>query len=221
MAHKDPLKRAEYHKNYYVAHPERFNIRCIHGVKKTRCRLCGGSFCEHNILRSECRICSPRNFCEHNRRKYACADCGGGSMCEHKKQRSNCKICGRNAVCKHGWVSRTCRECFPRAWAVRILSRTAKDARRGNYAAIKASPEEVLSLLGKSPLCCGCDQPLNYTIRGFRAPCIHHNHETGELIGFAHRECNMLEGQLQKLGERLPNFIKNFFPRLMEKTEEK
>jgi hypothetical protein len=194
---------------------------CKHNKRQTICKEChGGHICVHNKKRSCCRFCAPQNFCKHDKRKGVCIECGLGSICEHKKQRYTCRICGRNAVCNHGRSRRACRECFPRSWAVRVLSKTATDARRKGYATVKISPEELLSFIDNSPLCCGCEGFLDYKTKGFYAPCLHHNHKTGEFIGFAHRECNALEGQLQKLGSRLPIFIKNFFPYLAKETGE-
>jgi Recombination endonuclease VII len=135
-----------------------------------------------------------RAKCEHNKFKWNCDECGGQKRCE-----------------LHGRVARTCRICHPEWWAVRILSRQKRDARAGNYTPAKATPKQLLELLRNTPNCCGCGAPLDYRASGFEAPCLHHDHTTGEVIGFAHRECNALEGQLKKLGERLPVFLKNFF----------
>lgn len=136
--------------------------------------------------------------CPHGRYKWNCDDCGGLKRCE-----------------KHGRVARTCRICFPKHWAQRILSSHRQNARKGKYAATQITPAKLLKILKTSPSCCGCGAPLNYEAVGFEAPCLHHDHNTGEVVGFAHRECNSLEGQLKKLGTRLPTFLKNFFPGLV------
>jgi Recombination endonuclease VII len=138
-----------------------------------------------------------RTKCPHGKFKWNCEDCGGLKRCEMHKR-----------------VARTCRICYPKFWAQRILSRHRQDARRLGYAPPNITAKKLLKLLEKSPNCCGCDAPLDYQASGFNAPCLHHNHETGEVVGFAHRECNSLEGQLQKLGVRLPIFLKNFFPQV-------
>jgi hypothetical protein len=132
--------------------------------------------------------------------------------CEHKKLKWNCDECGGLKRCElHGRVARTCRICHPEWWVIRILSRHKRDAKAGGYAQTKINPQQLLELLRNTPNCCGCGAPLDYSASGFAAPCLHHNHETGEVIGFAHRECNSLEGQLAKLGSRLPIFLRNFF----------
>jgi hypothetical protein len=189
---------------------------CEHNRLRTTCIPCkGGGVCSHDKKRDNCRICSPQSFCEHNRRKGTCKDCGGGSMCEHGRQRSNCKNCGGSAVCiLHGRTNRSCRLCFPKSWAVRILSANRANAKRAGYCPPVVTAEDILILIDKSPLCCGCEEVLDYSQTGFKAPCLHHNHETGEVVGFAHRECNSLEGQLQKLGHKIPIFLKNFFPQV-------
>lgn len=134
------------------------------------------------------------------------------TRCEHSKFKWNCELCGGLKRCeRHGRVARTCRICFPRLWAQRILSRHRQDARKGGYAPTKISVENLLKLLAESPNCCGCGEPLNYAGVGFKAPCLHHNHDSGDAVGFCHRECNSLEGQLRKLEDRLPVFLKNFF----------
>jgi hypothetical protein len=136
-----------------------------------------------------------RTKCEHGKFKWNCLPCGGLKLCE-----------------KHKRVARTCRICYPRFWAQRILSRHKQDARKGGYKATSITPQDLLRLLESYPNCCGCGAFLDYNaVGGFNAPCLHHNHETGKVIGFAHRECNSLEGQLRKLGGRLPVFLKNFF----------
>ena len=67
---------------------------CIHGCRKYRCKVCGGSeICEHNKRRSECRDCGGGFICEHNKRRSQCRDCGGGSICDHGRRRSECRDC--------------------------------------------------------------------------------------------------------------------------------
>ena len=206
MPYANLEERRQYQRRYYKRYPEKFKMRCIHNKRKTYCNQCGGGgLCEHKKRRNSCSVCSPgtRTKCPHGKFKWNCDDCGGLKRCE-----------------KHGRDARTCRICFPKSWAQRILSRHRQDARKGGYLAPKITPKELLELLNKSLNCCGCGTLLNYKTVGFDAPCLHHNHDTGEVVGFSHRECNSLEGQLQKLGNRLPTFIKNFFPHLVKETGE-
>lgn len=136
-----------------------------------------------------------RTKCEHGKFKWNCDPCGGLKRCE-----------------KHGRVMQSCRICHPKLWAQRILTTLKRLSRKSGHAGPTLTPPQLLKMLESSPICCGCNAPLDYNAVGWCAPCLHHNHETGEVIGFAHRECNSLEGQLQKLGTRLPIFLKNFFP---------
>lgn len=215
MPYKNQKNKKKNQRKYYKEHPEKFNIKCIHGRAKTHCRECGGGgICEHSKKRDSCRLCCPQSFCVHDRRKNTCKECGGSQICKHNKTRSICALCGGGSVCKHRIQSRSCRECFPLAWAKRLISHSAANARKKGYAPVNATPEQILNLIEKSPTCCGCGGLLDYRQRGFYAPCLHHDHITGGVVGFAHRECNALEGQLQKLGNRLIVFLKNFFPQV-------
>lgn len=190
---------------------------CIHGRRLTVCIPCKGKFtCEHGKRKDSCISCKPKSYCVHGRRKYICKDCGGKGICKHGRTRQNCAPCGGASVCvTHKRQGRSCRECFPLAWAKRKLSAIARGCRQGGYLKPQITAKEILKLIEEKPFCCGCGDKLNYDLRGFEAPCLHHNHSTGEVIGFAHRECNSLEGQLSKLGTRLSTFLKNFFPELI------
>jgi hypothetical protein len=43
--------------------------------------------------------------------------------------------------------------------------------------------------------------------------CLHHNHETGEVYGFAHRDCNRMEGFFGKLTTaQQVRFLQTQFP---------
>ena len=54
---------------------------CGHGVRKDRCRPCGGG-----------------GICEHGVRKACCRPCGGGAICEHGKVKQACRDCN-NCLC--------------------------------------------------------------------------------------------------------------------------
>lgn len=159
-----------------------------------------------------CFTCHRQRFCTHERRNGTCYECKGNNFCKHDILKWDCTACGGANTCKHAKEGRSCRLCFPLAWAKRIITQHKAHAKRKGYAAPNITAENLLALIKSSNLCCGCGEVLDFTLNKFKAPCMHHSHETGEVIGFAHRECNALEGQLQKLGSRLPIFLKNFFP---------
>jgi len=88
------------------------NPLCEHGIKKARCKECGGSaFCEHGKWKSGCIKCNGVGICEHGKRKYTCKECGGSGICEHGNNKRICKECGGSAICEHGKCKSTCKQC--------------------------------------------------------------------------------------------------------------
>lgn len=86
--------------------------KCPHGLRRTRCKECGGSsFCEHGRQRYECKECGGASICEHRRRRSRCKECGGASICEHNRERPKCKECGGSQICEHNRLRSRCKEC--------------------------------------------------------------------------------------------------------------
>ena len=153
--------------------------------------------------------------CIHNKREIACKKCGGSQICEHNRQRSTCIPCGGGSVCVHKKQKSTCRVCDLLGWAKGYISISKYQAKRFGYTAPKITADELVALISYSKKCCGCEEPLYWS---GQTPCLHHNHETGNVIGFAHRFCNTLEGFLVKLGpKRMAVLLKNFFPEQVSK----
>jgi hypothetical protein len=166
-----------------------------------------------------CRICRPHLFCTHDKRRNTCKECGGSQICRHNIQRSSCKQCNVKQLCEHDIRMDTCRRCNPLSWAKRKLSRARRDAKRFNYIKPKITPQELVVLMSESMICCGCEEPLDWD---GQSPCLHHDHESGAVFGFAHRFCNVFEGQSQELGiKRLVSILKNFFPKVVEELKAK
>ena len=84
---------------------------CEHGIRKTRCKDCGGSdLCLHGRQKGSCKECG-KGYCEHGRRKLMCVQCGGKSICEHGEVKRLCTLCGGKSICEHGRVKWKCKEC--------------------------------------------------------------------------------------------------------------
>lgn len=49
--------------------------------------------CEHNVRKSECKLCGGSQICGHKRIKSRCKDCGGSQICGHRKIRTRCREC--------------------------------------------------------------------------------------------------------------------------------
>lgn len=128
------------------------------------------------------------SICEHSIEQYRCKQCFGGGVCEHLIRRTNCQFCN------------------PLSWAKRILRDQQKHAANKNHKSPIITPEELVILRQKSEICVLCEEFL------IEKPVLHHNHQTGEVIGFAHGLCNSIEGFLSKLSETArARFLKNVF----------
>ena len=155
--------------------------------------------------------------CNHGKRKISCKQCKGSQICQHGRQRSSCIPCKGGSVCLHQKQVATCRICYPLGWAKRYVTISKQQAKRYSYAAPNITPEKVISLVLSSKTCCGCGGVLDWAKD---SPCLHHNHQTGEVVGFTHRFCNTIEGFIVKLGnEKTLCLLKNFFPPLIKQIK--
>lgn len=134
--------------------------------------------------------------CIHGLQKGHCRNCGARHFCEHNKHRSHCRICR------------------PIGWAKGCLSVFKGSAKRRGYTPPNITAENFVKLMLKSKRCFGCDSRLDWENT---SPHLHHNHATGEVLGFCHSLCNQAEGMLSKMTsqERL-NFITTFFCEIFE-----
>ena len=73
---------------------------------------------------------------------------------------------------------------------------------------------EIVKLREESTSCVvceGCKGPLNWS--GARHnPHLHHNHETGEVYGYAHGRCNQVEEFISPLVARVKELEEDFSP---------
>jgi len=135
--------------------------------------------------------------------------------CLHKLQKGHCRICRPDNYCAHSKHRSHCRLCHPLGWAKGCLSVFRGDAKRHGYKAPNIPPEQFVARMKQTKRCTACNGRLNWLKKPH--PHLHHNHETGEVIGFCHPVCNQAEGMLAKLThqERI-NFLACFFPEVFE-----
>jgi Recombination endonuclease VII len=130
-------------------------------------------------------------------------------LCEHEKQKGHCRNCGAHHYCKHSKHRSHCRRCNPLGWAKGCLSVFKGTAKRRRYTPPNITPEKFVYLMQTTKLCAGCGGKLNWETN---RPHLHHNHKTGEVLGFCHQMCNQAEGMLSKLTqEERKIFFKTFF----------
>lgn len=110
--------------------PKTTRKKCIHGKRKHRCKLCGGSafclhdrrkdmckqcggsqICQHGKRKAECRPCRGSSICPHGTSKFSCKSCGGSKFCQHGKQKDVCRTCGGSRICQHGRPKERCQQC--------------------------------------------------------------------------------------------------------------
>lgn len=166
---------------------------CEHKRERSKCKECGGgNLCEHNCIRGRCKECGGSQICEHSRRRTQCKECGGSEICAHNRMRNACVECDGSQVCDHKRIKYQCWLCSPARYAKEILRLGARTAKKRGYAPPDITPEKLVKLLSMSKRCALCSGLLNWT--GKRPALLHHNHETGRVIGFVHSRCNKLEG---------------------------
>jgi len=78
----------------------------------------------------------------------------------------------------------------------------------------KSTPHRIIRKMMASKVCVLCEKPLRWTIGAGQTPHLHHDHETGEILGFAHHRCNPLDLKpvIRRLLEenlRLKNMLEN------------
>jgi hypothetical protein len=178
--------------------------KCIHNISVYYCKSCGGqAFCEHG-RKTYCRQCGGKGLCEHDVRRSRCVKCKGGNICEHKSRKDRCKKCNGREICEHRKMRWCCRICSPRGWANVNLDVAVKKAKSLGYAPPKIGVEEYVKMMKSSKRCGLCDGLLDWN----RSPHLHHNHVSGQVIGFCHAACNTVEGWFKKMSDvDIINFI--------------
>jgi hypothetical protein len=97
-------------------------------------------------------------------------------------------------------------------WATKTLLRIKSQSERGGYAAPKISVEDLVDLRSRSQYCVLTDRLLVWS--GKRLPSLHHNHDTGEVIGFVCSIANRIEGMLSRFSKReRAIFFRRAFPK--------
>lgn len=82
-------------------------------------------------------------------------------------------------------------------------------ARRRNYASPLINHYGLVVLMQNSKTCVLCGAVLDWSQK---SPHLHHDHETGQVHGFAHQLCNQAEGMLMKMApENRAHFIRTAF----------
>jgi hypothetical protein len=104
---------------------------------------------------------------------------------------------------------------FGLTWAKRLLVSQKAAARHGKYTPPNISAAQIVELKNTPWLtCCICQtgKELKW-VKSARLtnPHLHHNHDTGEVYGFAHALCNRLAGLLDK--KLTPELQAEFFKR--------
>lgn len=168
--------------------------KCPHGKRRDECVECGGSgVCVHRRLRKDCVECGGSGICEHKRHRRYCKECEGSQVCIHKRIRAQCKECIGSQVCTHGRIKLFCWLCDPTGYAKHLLRCAASEAKTQVHAPIDATPEQIVALRQNANSCALCCKPLAWDFQ--KPPSLHHNHETGKVIGFVHGKCNAIEGR--------------------------
>lgn len=92
-----------------------------------------------------------------------------------------------------------------RAWICRVsglLNVQRQHAKKhGHRAADANTPHSVIREMMRAKNCILCGEPLVWKLKIGQTPHLHHDHETGEQIGFSHFKCNTWA--LQKEVDRL------------------
>lgn len=93
-----------------------------------------------------------------------------------------------------------------------ILSRSQKSANRYGYKPINSDTSHlVIRKMMQENSCVVCHNPLKWAFGRGKTPHLHHDHETGEIYGFTHANCNPialqkrifeLEAEVKKLKQK-------------------
>jgi hypothetical protein len=142
--------------------------------------VCPACKSEFKTYQNAQKFCSKECRRIAERKRYRCA---------HSKSKY-CRECGLG-ICSHGIEKKICRHCNALGWAKKIILRTGIKAEREGYRGMDISPEALVLLAENSTHCVLCKKALDWS----RRTPLHHNHETGKVIGFTHTKCNLAEGR--------------------------
>lgn len=132
--------------------------------------------------------CKNKGYTRHG--TWRCA------ICVRKKIKQRQR--GRGSDGLHGWA--------------KILLRSLNyHALKGDYIAPRISISQLVNLRINSSKCALTGRPLNWA--KVPLPHLHHNHRTGEVVGFVCSEANKTEGMLSKFTkEERRTLIRRSFP---------
>lgn len=174
------------------------------------CSLCGTNLDPQNTPLTQkhkgrrsgaCRSCNsmrvrhangydPENY-QQTGKLHTFSSCGCTGVlpalgCSNKFARNNSAVANANFGCR---VSA-------------ILNASAASARKRGYRPIPLSiSHAIIRKMMEEPNCERCGEPLKWEFGIGKTPHLHHNHETGEPIGFTHPVCNprAMENEIDRL----------------------
>lgn len=174
---------------------------------KKKCGMCGSLLTKQNACPSYvtkggwCRSCAaeynrnrrgnkPRNFqIPGNNHVFPCG-CSG--------------ILPKNREERNKFARRMARSWYCRVAS--ILRASVQSAKREGYKAISIqTPHAIIRKMMGLITCWRCGEPLIWEFGRSKTPHLHHNHKTGEPLGFTHGRCNLniLESEIDRLKEEL------------------
>lgn len=100
----------------------------------------------------------------------------------------------------------------PLAWAKRRLAVATDGARKFGYHPPTITPETLVQLIEESKTCYFCSQPLDWeSNEKSRRPHLHHDHVTGNVLGFSHPHCNVIEGWISRMSVAARTSLLKYF----------
>jgi hypothetical protein len=87
-----------------------------------------------------------------------------------------------------------------------ILGAGVQSAKRGGYKPVSLNtPHAAIRKMMEATTCWRCGEALLWDLGRSKTPHLHHNHRTGEPLGFTHGRCNpqILELEIDRLKEEL------------------
>ena len=173
-------------------------IHSGHCSNKT-CHGCGVKLTENNVTpgvwkqgAKVCRIC--RSIYYPNKRKYGPRNLQipGGRFTFNRGRTCNCS----GHLPKHRGRSNLFVTWQSHHWYCRvgsIIQGSISGARRHGYKSIdKMTPHSVIRKLMRVRHCVLCGERLQWRVGRGKTPHLHHDHQTGKIIGFTHPKCNPL-----------------------------
>jgi hypothetical protein len=149
--------------------------KCIHGSRKSICKLCGGgSICQHQTRKADCKICGGSAICiEHNKKKSSCKECKGTTICEHNKRRTVCIECKGKSICEHNKRREYCKDCKGSSICEHNKRRTDCKECKGSSICIHNIFKVYCKSCGGSKLCKTeyCETKASKKYNGYCLPC--------------------------------------------------